>query len=163
MSSQGGLIARYTSDLPPGRVEWIGLREERKGEIRVVDQVCALEGQGLEGDRRCQGRPGSGRQVTFISREFIAQISLYLGRDAIDPVILRRNILVSGINLNALRHQRFAIGEAEFEATAWCHPCARMESVLGPGGFAAMLGHGGLCARISKTGILRVGDALIRL
>jgi MOSC domain-containing protein YiiM len=80
------------------------------------------------------------------------------GHDHIDPGALRRNLVVRGINLNALRHQRFQIGDALFEATALCHPCSRMETALGKGGVAAMLGHGGLCARILKTGVIRVGD-----
>jgi len=62
-----------------------------------------------------------------------------------------------------LRHQRFRIGEAEFEATAQCHPCLRMEQVLGKGAVAAMLGHGGLCAKIVKSGQLNVGDEVIKL
>jgi MOSC domain-containing protein YiiM len=102
--------------------------------------------------------PGSARQVTLISEEFIGQIAHFTGHGHIDPGVLRRNLVVRGINLNALRHQRFQIGDALFEATALCHPCSRMETALGKGGVAAMLGHGGLCARILKTGVIRVGD-----
>ncbi len=104
--------------------------------------------------------PGSARQVTLISEEFIQQITHFTGLDSIDPVLLRRNLVVRGINLNALRHQRFQIGEALFEATALCHPCSRMETALGKGAVAAMIGHGGLCARILRTGYIRVGDRL---
>ena len=102
--------------------------------------------------------PGSARQVTLISEEFIQQITHFTGLDNIDPVLLRRNLVVRGINLNALRHQRFQIGEAVFEATALCHPCSRMETALGKGGVAAMIGHGGLCARVLSTGTISVGD-----
>ena len=104
--------------------------------------------------------PGSARQLTLISEEFIQQIAHFTGLTNIDPALLRRNLVVCGINLNALRHQRFQIGEALFEATALCHPCSRMETALGKGGVAAMLGHGGLCARILSTGTISVNDRL---
>ncbi len=105
--------------------------------------------------------PGSARQVTLISEEFIAQIAHFTACGSIDPALLRRNLVVSGINLNALRHQRFQIGDALFEATALCHPCSRMETALGKGGVAAMIGHGGLCARILSTGTIHIGDQLV--
>jgi MOSC domain-containing protein YiiM len=136
------------------------VRPARKAEPSVLDQVEAIEALGLAGDHRVEKTPGSARQVTLISREFIAQIAHFLGRESIDPALLRRNLVVSGINLNALRRQRFVIGDALFEATALCHPCARMEEALGQGGVAAMIGHGGLCARILHSGVIRVGDTL---
>ncbi len=111
MSVQGRLFARYLNDLPAGKLEWIGLRPARKEPMHVVESAMALEGFGLEGDRRCQGSEGSARQVTIISVEYIDTITRLLKKDAIDPALLRRNLLVSGINLTALRHQRFQLGD----------------------------------------------------
>ncbi|MFT5084593.1 MAG: MOSC domain-containing protein YiiM [Lentisphaeria bacterium] len=158
MNTVGRLFGRYISNLPDGRLQWIGLRPARKQAMVEVDAVMAMAEMGLEGDRRCEGTKGSSRQVTIISEEYIDLIAKFTGRDHIAPSVLRRNLVVEGINLTALRHQRFTIGEAEFEATAQCHPCVRMEQALGAGGVAAMLGHGGLCAKILKTGTIRVGD-----
>ena len=159
--TQKQLFARYSKDLNPGRLEWIGLRPKRKEDLAVVDTAEALAGLGLKGDHRCTKTPGSGRQVTLISAEFIRMIETYTGINVIDPALLRRNLVVRGINLNALRHQRFTIGSAVFEATALCHPCSRMDLALGKGGAAAMLGYGGLCARVLESGMIRVGDLLI--
>lgn len=153
-------IDRFARDLPPGRLEWIGVRPQRRAAMHELTQVQAIARRGLDGDHRVDKTPGSARQVTVISTEFIAQIAHFTGRRRIDPGLLRRNLVVSGINLNALRHQQFSIGDALFEATAICHPCSRMESALGRGGVAAMLGHGGLCAKILETGTIRVGDSI---
>lgn len=153
-------LDRYAADLPEGRVQWIGVRPARKADLNAVTSVEAVAGLGLDGDHRMVKTPGSGRQVTLISREFIAQIEHFTGHTSIDPGILRRNIVVTGINLNALRRQRFYVGDALLEATQLCHPCARMEAALGKGGVAAMIGHGGLCARIIESGTLRIGDTV---
>jgi MOSC domain-containing protein YiiM len=101
------------------------------------------------------------RQVTIISREFIQQITQFTGKEEIQPNLLRRNLVISGINLNALRYQQFTIGNALFEANALCHPCSRMETALGKGGVAAMLGYGGLCARIIRSGEIEIGDTVL--
>lgn len=163
MSAQKNLFGRFIKDLPPGRLDWIGLRPARKEEMVVVDKASAKQTLGLEGDHRCEKTPGSGRQVTIISQEYINLIAHFTGRDSIDPAILRRNLVVSNINLTALRHQQFRIGEAIFEATALCHPCSRMEKALGKGTIAAMLGHGGLCAKILHSGEIKLGDQLIAI
>ena len=163
MRAQSRLIDKLCRNLPPGRVEWIGVRPARKAEMIEVNSVNAVEGFGLEGDHRVKKTRGSARQVTIVSSEFIAQITAHLQKEDIHPSLLRRNIVVSGMNLNALRYQQFKIGQAIFEASALCHPCARMESALGVGGVAAMLGYGGLCAKIIEGGEVSVGDAVIKL
>ncbi|WP_432473100.1 MOSC domain-containing protein [Amphritea sp. HPY] len=161
--TQKTLFSRYLKDLKPGTLIWIGLRPGRKQDMVSVDSVLAIKSLGLEGDHRCAKTPGSARQVTIISEEFIDLIARYSGHATIDPALLRRNLVVRGVNLNALRHQCFQIGGALFEATALCHPCSRMDRALGQGGAAAMLGYGGLCARILQSGTISVGDKLIPL
>ena len=151
-------LDRFARDIPPGTLRWIGLRTARRAAMTMPTRAVAVVERGLEGDHRIDKTPGSGRQVTLISAEFIAQTAHFLGRDEIDPALLRRNLVISGINLHALRHQQFTIGEALFEAGAWCHPCSRMEEALGKGGVAAMLGHGGLCCRILRGGTIAIGD-----
>jgi len=160
MTKRSNPLDRIARDLSPGTLTWIGLRSERRGQVTPVERARAVADKGLEGDHRMDKTPGSARQVTLISEEFMQQIAHFTGLSTIDPVLLRRNLVVNGINLNVLRHQRFQIGEAVFEATALCHPCSRMEAALGKGGVAAMIGHGGLCARILSTGNITVGDRL---
>ncbi|WP_250657099.1 MOSC domain-containing protein [Alkalimarinus coralli] len=160
MKSQRQLFGRLIKDIKPGTLTWIGLRPERKAPMRAVDGVMALKDLGLEGDHRCTKTPGSARQVTIISEEYIHLIAHFMGRQHLAPDLLRRNLVTQNINLTALRHQQFSIGDAIFEATALCHPCSRMEQALGRGAIAAMLGHGGLCAKILKSGQIQLGDAV---
>lgn len=168
MNRQQAFFARFCADIQPGTLQWIGLRPARREAMVMVDEVQAHEGLGLEGDRRCKAPhdtrgQGSARQVSLINAEHIEAVAKILGKDSIDPGLLRRNLVISGLNLQAIRYQRFQIGEAIFEATALCHPCSRMDKNLGPGGHAAMLGHGGLCAKVIQSGVIRIGDPLVVL
>jgi MOSC domain-containing protein YiiM len=81
-------------------------------------------------------------------------------RTQADPVGLRRNLVISGINFSALKNSRLRIGAALLEIVGPCQPCARMEAAIGPGGYAAMRAHGGWTARVIEGGALRVGDVV---
>jgi MOSC domain-containing protein YiiM len=103
------------------------------------------------------------RQVTLIQREHLEAIARYLGVEAVAPESLRRNIVVSGINLLALKERQVRVGGAVLEVTGECHPCSRMEEVLGAGGYNAVRGHGGLTMRVVEGGVIGVGDAVARV
>ncbi len=142
-----------------GRVEWIGISEARLSTIQPKDQVAVEVGHGIVGDHHAQG-DHSKRQVTLIQHEHLPSIGALLGREPIDPKLLRRNVVVSGINLIALKDRKFSIGDVVLEGTGPCAPCSRMEMNLGDGGYAAMRGHGGICAIVHQAGTVRVGDAV---
>lgn len=137
-----------------GTVTWIGVRPERDGAMRVLDAAFAVADRGLSGDHY---QSGGSRQITLIQAEHLPVIAALVGRE-VTPQLVRRNLVVSGINLLALRNQRFAIGEVILVATSACAPCDKMEQALGKGGFQAMRGHGGICARIERGGAIRHGD-----
>lgn len=160
MTQRPNPLNAYLGHLGAATIEWIGVRPRRREPLVAVSGAEAVAEMGLSGDHRMGKTPGSGRQVTLISREFVTQIEQHLGKSGLDPALLRRNIVVSGINLNALRRQQFWLGGALFEATQLCHPCARMEAELGPGGVVAMMGYGGLCAKVLQTGQIAIGDSL---
>ncbi|MBY5920112.1 MOSC domain-containing protein [Ferrimonas balearica] len=139
-----------------GYLQWIGVRTGRGQPVRILDRVEVSTESGLAGDR-FSGRPASPRQVTLIQAEHLEVLAQLLGIP-IDPALLRRNLVIGGINLMALKGQAFSIGPVVLEGTRACAPCSKMEQALGPGGFNAMRGHGGLCARVLKGGIISVGD-----
>lgn len=155
-------LGRLMANLPrPGRVEWIGLRPKRDVPMQAVEEALAQTGIGLVGDRYAGG--SGKRGVTLIQAEHLPAIAALAGRDSLDPALLRRNVVVSGLPLVALKGRRFRLGEALLEGTEDCDPCSRMEDALGPGGYNAMRNHGGLCARILEGGRIRRGDALVVL
>jgi MOSC domain-containing protein YiiM len=142
-----------------GRLEWIGLRPGRRAPLQAMNHVEVIADHGLAGDHKAT-RAGGKRQVTLIQREHLAVVAQLLRCDALDPALLRRNLLVSGVNLVALKDTYFRIGEVLFECTGPCEPCSRMEEVLGVGGYNAMRGHGGITARVLAGGVIAVGDTL---
>ena len=130
--------------------------------MAAVDWAALELGKGLVGDR-WQGAPSGARQVTLVAEEHLLAIARFLGRDAVAPEQLRRNIVVAGINLLALKGHRLRLGTAILEVSGECHPCSRMEEAFGPGGYNAVRGHGGVTARVAAPGIVHLGDAVERL
>lgn len=148
-----------------GRLQRIVVRGSPRDAAREVEATTALAGIGLAHDRL--GLRGeselSTRQVTLIQAEHLPVIASLARVEAVDPVALRRNLVVSGLNLLALKNARIRIGEAGavLEIVGPCAPCSRMEQeAIGPGGYAAMRGHGGMTARVLTTGAIAVGDAV---
>lgn len=142
-----------------GTVDWIGISSGPRSAIQPQETVRIVTG-GVEGDHHCRPARKSKRQVTLLQAEHIGVVEAILGRGKIDPSLLRRNIVVSGINLAALKYQTFQIGTAMLEGSGNCPPCSRMEENLGPGGYAAMLAHGGITAVVISEGIVSLGDAV---
>ncbi len=112
----------------------------------------------MEGDR-FNGQFSKKRQVTLIQAEHIDAVSSMIGYD-VEPGLLRRNIVVSGINLLALKDKAFSIGTVTLKYTGLCHPCSRMETNLGPGGWNTMRGHGGITAQVVVDGAISLGDSV---
>ena len=154
-----------------GRVEAIFLRPDRRMPALCVPTATALVDRGIAGDRtgeRAASQPGgSKRQVTLIQAEHLPLIAAWAGLNVLDPAALRRNLVISGLNLVATRSPfadqvlKVWIGnEVALVITGPCDPCSKMEAVLGPGGYNAMRGHGGMTARVVSGGVLAVGDVV---
>ena len=121
-----------------GRVEAILLRPLRLAPVISVSQVTAEPGQGLLGDRRSltlrTGELAQKREVTLFQAEHLPVIASWLGLPSLEPARLRRNLVVSGINLVSMRSPfadvrlEWHFGEGVIlEVTGSCDPCSRME------------------------------------
>ena len=149
-------IQELTSTMPQvGRIEWIGIRPLKRGDVQEVDRIEVTTAAGITGDH--YSKSGGKRMVTLIQKEHIQAVSQIL-RKEVSPDELRRNIVVSGINLLALHDQRFRVGSMILKGTGYCHPCSRMEDNLGKGGYHAMRGHGGITAVVEESGEAKLGD-----
>ena len=142
-----------------GALIWIGVRPARHVVLSPQTSAMLIAARGIEGDHYQTQRDGA-RQVTLIASEDLAAIASFLGAEQIAPDLLRRNLVTRGVNLVALKGRRFRIGDAVLEGSGDCAPCSRMEAILGPGGYNAVRGHGGITARIIEGGMVSVGDVV---
>ena len=153
-------LGELMSTLPQeGTVEWIGVRPARREALDALDTVEATPEAGLAGDR--YSKADGDRQVTLIQGEHLDAVGSMLGEGSIDPGRVRRNIVVRGINLLALKEKQFKVGDATLRYTGLCVPCSFMEENLGPGGYNAMRGHGGITAAVVDGGTISKGSSVL--
>jgi len=154
-----------------GCLEAIVTRPLARAPALTVQEGRLEVGRGLVGDRRAQKFSESAhqrkRELTLFQAEHLPLIARRSDDTPPDPSRLRRNLVVSGINLLAMRAPfadlalQWAIGsEAIIEITGPCDPCSRMEQEFGPGGYNALRGHSGVTARVVRSGEVRVGNRI---
>ena len=153
-----------------GSLQAIYLRPARSTPCITANNATAIAGRGLHGDRASttpsRNPLGSNRQITLIQAEHIAVIAMLMGKQRIDAAALRRNLVVSGINLLAAKSlfkdqpMQLTIGNVVLEITGPCEPCSKMEAALGTGAYNAMCGHGGVNAKVIVGGDLALGNAV---
>ncbi len=152
-----------------GLIEAIILRPVRGEPAILVNEARAEPGLGLIGDRRANSararKASSKREVTLFQLEHLPLVANWCGLTELDPLRLRRNLLVSGLNLVGMRSPfpgvvlEWAVGdEVIIQITGPCDPCSKMAAELGAGSYNALRGHGGMTARILSGGVIRVGD-----
>lgn len=153
-----GLMA----DSNGGEVVGIFIAAAEGQPTRALDEVVAVAGRGLEGDRYfgprdASGDPAKRSEITLIESEAVTAVQ----RDyqvALEPRESRRNIITSGVALNHLVGKRFRVGAALLEGVQLCEPCGYVESLTRPGVRKALVHRGGLRARIVESGAIRMGD-----
>jgi MOSC domain-containing protein YiiM len=160
------LVQRFST---AGRVDAIVLRPGTRQPAQQVQHAMAEPGRGLLGDRRALAKRDDlatrKREISLIQAEHLPLLAIWCGQTTLEPRRLRRNLVVSGLNLLAMRSPfpdmrlEWWVGDqASLEVTGPCDPCSRMEQELGQGGYNAMRGHGGMTARLTGGGLICVGD-----
>lgn len=120
--------------------------------------VRVVKGMGIEGDRFFNFRENYKGQITFFQWEVYRKLSSSLRAKNKDVSAFRRNVIVSGIDLNEWIGRTFYIQGLRFLGMEECRPCYWMDSAFSPGAEEALKGRGGLRASILDTGELKVND-----
>ncbi len=147
-----------------GIVESIYIASTAQGEMQALDQVVAIPGAGLEGDRYALKvgtfyKPEPDYELTLIEAEAIEA----LRRDyhvELPAGEARRNIVTRNVPLNHLVGRQFAIGDVRIRGIRLCEPCDHLQKVTGKPVIKGLLHRGGLRAQILTPGTIRVGDAV---
>lgn len=135
--------------------------------LHNVQQVRAVPGKGLEGDRYflatgsfSEGGWEADGEATLIESEALEALQ----RDnsiKLHPHEARRNLLTRGVALNHLVGREFTVGGVRMEGIKLCEPCKHLEKLTQKGVCSGLVHRGGLRARILTEGIIHTGDAII--
>jgi MOSC domain len=121
-----------------------------------LEEVECVAGMGLRGDRFFGYKENYKGQITFLAAEVYKNLCAHLNIFDREPKVLRRNVLVSGADLNELISKKFILQGIHFEGVAECRPCFWMDEAFGSGAEDYLRGRGGLRARILTSGLLRI-------
>jgi MOSC domain-containing protein YiiM len=149
-----------------GRVVGIYTAPEKGASMEPRDEVRAVAGVGLDGDRYASGdgkytRAGDDgkRAVTLIEREAVDAVRREYDVELEDHEA-RRNIVTEGVPLNHLVDRTFRVGDVVLRGFKLAEPCAYLEGLTRSGVRRALVHRAGLRAEILEGGMLRVGDVV---
>jgi MOSC domain-containing protein YiiM len=128
-----------------------------------VPQIECVAGHGIRGDRFYDYRDDYKGQITFFSLEVFEKLAQHFGLTNKSPGAARRNVIVSGVELNDLIGEEFSIQGVRMRGTADCKPCYWLDQAIAPGAEEFLQGNGGLRAQILSDGVIAVGDAQLVL
>jgi MOSC domain-containing protein YiiM len=139
-------------------VEAIFIGAVRKQPMSQVQEVKAIAGEGLEGDRYCRpGHPES--QITLTEAEAleasVRDYEIEIGKNE-----TRRNLLTRGVALNHLVGREFRVGDVRLRGLELCEPCGHLKALTNKDVIKALRHRGGLRAEILAGGVIKVGDAI---
>jgi MOSC domain-containing protein YiiM len=143
-----------------GKVISINITPVAEAPLDSVEEVRAIPGRGLEGDRyfdHADKLPK--RELTLVEAEaieaFRSEFKIDFSMDG-----TRRNIVTRGVPLNHLVGKDFWIGDVKARGLQLCEPCATLQRLSHPKVLPGLLHRGGLRAQILTEGTIRVGAVI---
>jgi MOSC domain-containing protein YiiM len=124
--------------------------------VLAMKEIECVAGRGIRGDRFFDYRPDYKGQITFFSCEIFTQLKCELHLPNAKPTSTRRNVFLSGTNLNTLIGVSFELQGIQFVGVEESKPCHWMNQALGPGAEDWLRGRAGLRCRILTTGMLHL-------
>ena len=145
-----------------GTVESIHIASGATLPTHTVDEVQAIPGVGLEGDRYALRsgtfwKPLPDRELTLIEAEAIEALKQEYNLE-LAPGEARRNVVTRGVALNHLVGREFQIGNVKIRGIRLCEPCDHLQRLTGREVIKSLARRGGLRAQILTQGTIRVGD-----
>jgi MOSC domain-containing protein YiiM len=131
--------------------------------LNEVSSIECVAGRGIRGDRFFDYKDNYKGQITFFSFEVFERLAAHFGLTNKSAGAVRRNVVVSGVDLNDLIGEEFAIQGVRLRGTAHCQPCYWLDQAVAPGTEEFLQGNGGLRAQILSDGAISVGDAQLVL
>ena len=144
---------------------FVGHHGEPPGTSPLIEteRIVCVAGKGLLGDRYFNHREDYKGQITFFSAEVFERLCAHFGIREKPAGILRRNVIVSEVDLLSLIGYEFEIQGVKFRGTQHCAPCEWMDVAFAPGAKEFLKQNAGLRAKILSNGELHLGDAQLRI
>jgi MOSC domain-containing protein YiiM len=134
--------------------------------VESRDRIEVRAGLGIVGDRYSGQSAHRDASVTVIAAESLDRLAAELGSGPLDPLATRRNVVLRGAEVEALRGQLFSLdcgeGEVVLAGGRPANPCAWLDLALTPGAHRGMRGRGGVRCAPRTDGVLRLGAAVLR-
>jgi MOSC domain-containing protein YiiM len=131
-----------------------------------VDRVEVRAGHGVVGDRYAGRAAHRDAAVTVLAAESVEALAADLGTGPLDPLLTRRNVVLRGAEVEALRGEEFSLdcgeGVVVLRGGRPANPCAWLDTVLAPGAHRGMRGRAGIRCAPLTGGVLRLGPAVLR-
>lgn len=130
--------------------------------VTARDEVLAVAGRGIEGDRYFESNEGThdpADEITLIDATGVREASEEHGV-VFAPGEHRRNVEIDGLDLPSLVGTTIQVGEVQVEVLEKNPPCKYLSELTGKPVLTVLRHQGGVRGRIVTTGHIRAGDVV---